>query len=159
MPKLYMLVGLPCVGKTTWVENQKFDSDVSIVSTDKQIEDYAKSIGQTYNDVFPAYYNDAKKLMDAEIALAVENKQDIVWDQTNLTIASRSSKLIQIPSDYVKIAVVFKPIQEKKYNKLLKQRKGKIISQRVILMMTESYEEPKISEGFDCIQKVEEWTK
>ncbi|CAB4127191.1 AAA domain containing protein [uncultured Caudovirales phage] len=158
MPKLRMLVGLPCVGKSTWIENQKFE-DVAIVSTDKHIDEYAKSIGQTYNDVFPYYYNEAKKLMDAEIALAVENKKDIVWDQTNLTIASRSSKLLQIPSDYVKIAVVFKPIQEKKYNKLLKQRKGKIISQRVILMMKESYEEPKISEGFDCIQWVEEWTK
>lgn len=159
MPKLYLLVGLPCVGKSHWVKEQKFNSDVAIVSTDKYIDEYAKSKGKTYNEVFPYYYNEAKKLMDNDIAEAISKNHSIVWDQTNLSVASRLGKLLQVPSDYVKIAVVFEPPQENRHNKLLKERKGKIISQRVIITMRQAYEEPKISEGFDCLQRVKTWTK
>jgi len=160
MPKLYMLVGIPCVGKSYWVEQQKFNPEkVVIVSTDKLIKDYADSEGKTYNEVFASYYNTAKKLMDEQIAKAIENNHDIVWDQTNISIASRSGKLKQIPESYTKIALVFKVPNEKKHTKLLKERVDKVISQQVIKTMKESYEEPKISEGFDCIQWVDAWKK
>jgi predicted kinase len=155
-----MLVGIPCVGKSYWVEQQKFNPEkVVIVSTDKLIKDYADSEGKTYNEVFASYYNTAKKLMDEQIAKAIENNHDIVWDQTNISIASRSGKLKQIPESYTKIALVFKVPNEKKHTKLLKERVDKVISQQVIKTMKESYEEPKISEGFDCIQWVDAWKK
>lgn len=152
MPKLYMLVGLPASGKSTWVEKQKFDSKVAIVSTDKHIDEYAKSLGKTYNEVFAEYYNIAKKLMNAEIESAVNAQKHIVWDQTNTTKASRVLKLKQIPDNYLKIAIVIALPQEKEHDRRLKSRKGKIISQRVISQMKEGYEKPELSEGFDSIR-------
>lgn len=152
MPKLYMLVGLPASGKSTWVEKQKFDSKVAIVSTDKHIDEYAKSLGKTYNDVFAEYYNTAKKLMNAEIESAVNAQKNIVWDQTNTTKASRVLKLKQIPDNYLKIAIVIALPQEKEHDRRLKSRKGKIISQRVISQMKDGYEKPELSEGFDSIK-------
>lgn len=152
MPKLYMLVGLPASGKSTWVEKQKFDSKVAIVSTDKHINDYSKLENKTYNEVFAEFYNTAKKLMNAEIESAVNDQKDIVWDQTNTTKASRTLKLKQIPDNYLKIAIVIGLPQEEEHNRRLKSRKGKIISQRVISQMKDGYEKPEISEGFDSIR-------
>ena len=152
MPKLYMLVGLPASGKSTWVENQKFDSKVCIVSTDKHIENYAKTLGKTYNEVFAEYYNIAKKLMDVEIASAVNDQKHIVWDQTNTSKASRVLKLKQIPDNYLKIALVFELPPEKEHNRRLKSREGKIIPQRIISQMKDGYEAPDLLEGFDLIR-------
>jgi len=147
-----MLVGLPASGKSTWVEKQKFDSTVAIVSTDKHIDNYAKNLNKTYNEVFAEYYNIAKNLMDAEIASAVNDQKHIVWDQTNINKASRALKLKQIPDNYLKIAIVFDLPQEKEHNRRLKSRKGKIISQRVISQMKDGYEKPELLEGFDSIR-------
>ena len=152
MPKLYMLVGLPASGKSNWVKKQKFDSKVAIVSTDKHIDEYAKSLGKTYNDVFAEYYNIAKKLMNAEIESAVNAQKHIVWDQTNLNKASRALKLAMIPDNYLKIAIVIALPHEKEHNRRLKSRKGKIISQRAILQMKDGYEKPELLEGFDSIR-------
>ena len=51
-PILYMLVGLPGSGKTTWLANQKDIHNYIILSTDKYIEMTAKCLDKTYNDVF-----------------------------------------------------------------------------------------------------------
>lgn len=151
MPKLIMMVGLPASGKSKWIEKQKFDSSVLIASTDKFINEYADLKGKTYNEVFAEYYNTAKLKMDAEITKAIENQQDIVWDQTNLTKASRAVKLITIPENYNKIAVIIACSSTSEHNRRLKSRKGKIIPQRVLIQMKENYEKPEYSEGFDEI--------
>ena len=154
MPKLYMLVGLPASGKSTWVENEKFDSKVAIVSTDKHIDDFAKSENKTYNDVFSAYYKTAKRMMDVEVKQAVIDGRDIVWDQTNLTRNSRVLKLAMIPDNYIKIAIVLGTPPKKEHDRRLKSREGKVISQRTISQMKDGYEKPELSEGFDSIRSI-----
>ena len=50
MNKLYVLVGVPGSGKSTWVKNQKWANDCVVVSTDEFVEDYAKECGLTYSE-------------------------------------------------------------------------------------------------------------
>ena len=50
MTTVYMLVGVPASGKSTWVSNQKFE-DVIIASSDAYIDTVAAKSGKTYNEV------------------------------------------------------------------------------------------------------------
>ena len=52
VPKLYVLVGVPGSGKSTWVANQQWTEDCARVSTDEYVEMYAQSVGKTYTEVF-----------------------------------------------------------------------------------------------------------
>ena len=70
MNKLYVLVGVPGSGKSTWVKNQKWANDCVVVSTDEFVEDYAKECGLTYSEVFDDYMPTAVKLMANKIGRA-----------------------------------------------------------------------------------------
>ncbi len=79
---------------------------------------------------------------------AVEQKRNIIWDQTNLTVKSRSKKLDMIPSSYKKICVDF-PIPSDWEKRL--DRPGKVIPTNVRDRMKKMYDNPSLSEGFDEI--------
>jgi len=55
-PVLWMLVGVPGSGKSTWIEETELDEgqgqDTVILSTDDYIEHIASIRGTTYNEVF-----------------------------------------------------------------------------------------------------------
>lgn len=151
-PTLWMLIGVPCSGKSTWVENQIGDNDnIFIASTDNLIDAIAKLNHKSYNDVFHDTIKDAEKTMYKGLAIAVQDNMDIVWDQTNLTRKNRAKKLILIPDHYEKIAVVFSipPIDE--LEKRLASRPGKNIPENVMRNMVYSFEYPEKDEGFDYI--------
>jgi predicted kinase len=52
MPTLYVLVGVPGSGKSTWIAQQDWARDCAVVSTDNFVEDYAKQVGSSYSEVF-----------------------------------------------------------------------------------------------------------
>ena len=150
MPTLYLLVGIPGSGKSTWVKEYQFQSDVAHVSSDYFIEEYADLHSTTYSSVFAEYAPIANKLMFDEALEAVRQGLDIVWDQTNTTISTRRKK-IAMCTGYKKIAVVFKTPKPKDLINRLGSRPGKVIPDSVIKQMIESYQEPTKSEGFDDI--------
>lgn len=148
MNKLYVLVGIPGSGKSTWVANQRWDmSKTAFVSTDGLVEDYAKSVGKTYSEVFDEYMPTAVKLMAEQVVEARKASKDIVWDQTSTTIASRAKKFKMLP-DYQAIAVVFPTPDDEELRRRLKSRPGKVIPQRVIYQMKEHWQDPTLEEGF-----------
>lgn len=142
-----MLIGVPGAGKTTWIKNNK--KDAVVLSTDNYIERYAMKTGKTYNDMFKELIGTATKEMDRDLAHAIENGRDIIWDQTNLTPKSRKSKLSKIPSNYRKIAVFFSV--PKDLRDRLASRPGKTIPEPVILSMINQLTPPSKEEGFDEI--------
>jgi predicted kinase len=150
-----MLVGVPCSGKSTWVEHQcdhvDAQENLHIASTDDRIEDNARRMGKTYNEVFKEIIKSCEKMMYEDVASAVRGNMDIIWDQTNLTRKSRAKKLIMIPDHYEKIAVLFSTPEPDELEKRLASRPGKTIPYHVVKNMIASMEYPELDEGFDRV--------
>lgn len=147
MAKLYVLVGVPGAGKSTWVANQRWARDCAYVSTDMHVEEHAKSVGKTYNDVFKDFMPKAVKLMARDVLAAKEAGKDIIWDQTSTTVKSRAKKFRMLP-DYEAIAVVFETPSPLELEKRLASRPGKNIPWAVMNTMINSFEMPTVDEGF-----------
>jgi len=150
MNTLYVLVGVPASGKSTWVKNQEWARHIPIVSTDRFVEEHAAKEGKTYSDVFDGYMPVAVRLMANQVLICQANKKDIIWDQTSTSVATRAKKIRMLP-EYRKIAVVFPtpPIDE--LQKRLASRPGKVIPWEVVQNMIDKWEHPTLEEGFDEI--------
>lgn len=147
MPKLYMLIGVPGSGKSTWIANQDWLTDAAIVSSDHFIDREAERLGKTYNDVFKDYVKVATKLMEDYVVIAQSLSRDIVWDQTNTSVKSRKNKLAMLPN-YEKIAIVFRTPDAEELTRRLANRPGKSIPENVMRVMISSLVEPTEEEGF-----------
>lgn len=150
MNKLYVMVGVPGSGKSTWIANQNWKDDCVIVSTDEFVEDYAKECGLTYSEVFDEYMPRAVELMVNRVIWARETGKDIIWDQTSTSTHTRAKKINMLP-EYYKIAVVFRKPDDEELKKRLASRPGKVVPWSVVEQMWGSWEEPTHEEGFDEI--------
>jgi predicted kinase len=146
-PKLYMLVGVPGSGKSTWVKNQEWSKDCAIVSTDRWVELEAERTGKTYSEIFQEYMPKAVEMMAIQVELARDKGLDIIWDQTSTTIHTRAKKFRMLP-DYYAIAVVFPTPESEELQKRLASRPGKVIPSEVLQSMIDRWEEPTEDEGF-----------
>ena len=147
MNKLYLMVGVPGSGKSTWIKKQDWAKDCAYVSTDQYVEEYAKHAGKTYSEVFGLVMKDAVAAMVDSVILARSMKQDIIWDQTSVTAASRKKKLVMLP-EYYAIAVVCPTPEIPELIMRLDDRPGKVIPDNVMQQMLNSWEEPTEEEGF-----------
>lgn len=160
--KIFVLVGMPASGKSTWVKHtfDRAESDFhlenfAVISSDDIIESKAAKEGKTYNEVFSKYsafankkiYEDAEKWFNYDM----EWFQGVIWDQTNLGKKKRASILKMVPDDWEKICVVLKKPEDKVWKVRLASRQGKIIPEDVLIKMEKSYEEPTEEEGFDRV--------
>lgn len=147
MSKVYMLIGVPGAGKSTWLASQDWAKDIPVVSSDRFIDDYAKQEGLTYNEVFNDYVKIATRLMDNQVEICKANNTDIIWDQTNTSAKSRKAKLAKLEG-YEKIAVVFRTPEKAEHDRRLASRPGKLIPENVMRSMIENFNEPTEEEGF-----------
>ena len=150
MPFCYQLIGIPCSGKSTWINNQSWAKDCIVVSTDIHVENFARESNKTYNEVFTDFMPIAVNLMAQDVIRAREVSKDIIWDQTSTTILSRLRKFKMLPS-YKHIAVVFKTPPEDELLRRLASRPGKSIPWNVITDMVNNFEMPSKTEGFSEI--------
>lgn len=150
MPKVYVLVGVPGSGKSTWASNQEWAKDCVYVSTDVIVEKFAAEQNKTYSEVFEKFMPDAVDLMVDQVLLAKLQNKDIIWDQTSTTVLSRKKKFRMLPK-YKHIAVVFKTPPENELMKRLASRPGKTIPWTVVSDMIKNFEMPTIEEGYDEI--------
>lgn len=157
MPTLYVLVGLPATGKSTWVlAREKY---AFVYSTDSYLESVADIEGKTYNEIFsPELMKKATKVNDSDLRKALEFQEDIIWDQTNLGVKKRRSILSRIPSYYKKVCVSFQMPESDEEKEIhldrLNSRPGKIIPLHIIDSMINSYSAPTLDEGFDEIVEI-----
>jgi predicted kinase len=150
MPTVYVLVGVPGSGKSTWIKNQDWTQDCAIVSTDAFVEQEAQRQNKAYNDVFDDYMPTAVKLMADQVVQAREAGQDIIWDQTSTTVASRRKKFNMLPN-YHAVAVVFSTPEPLELERRLASRPGKNIPWNVMQGMISGLKVPTEDEGFDEI--------
>jgi predicted kinase len=151
MKTAYILVGVPGSGKSTWIENHKsWTQDCAIISTDYHVEQYARSVGKTYSEVFEEYMPTAVGLMADNVVTARNYDFNIIWDQTSTTVASRVKKFRMLP-DYRHIAVVFKTPSPGELQRRLLNRPGKHIPDHVMKSMIDGFVMPTMQEGYDQI--------
>lgn len=153
-PILYMLIGPPYSGKSTWYKelmelpNQ---TEFKLIDTDSILEIFARTEGISYNEAFPKYINEATHEMFKRAADAITQGYNICWDQTNMTKKSRAKKLAMFPSNYSKCAVVCLKPEVGELKSRMAMRSGKKISESIIDKMVATYQPPEYNEGFDEI--------
>jgi predicted kinase len=167
-PALYVLVGLPGSGKSTWTKSfigtkllHSQGRQIVVISTDDILERIAEEKGITYGQAHFAHAGEADKQMKAMAKAAFACKVDIIWDQTNLGEKKRKKILNQTPKEYEKVAVVFEVNEQELTNRLNRRaaETGKHIPSKVVEDMRKMYVKPTKAEGFDDIFEVKETIK
>ena len=147
MSKCYQLIGVPGSGKSTWIKDQIWALGLTIVSTDSFVEDYARSQGKTYTEVFKDYMPTAVDLMAEQVVRARDLHHTEIWDQTSTTVVSRKRKFNMLP-DYEHIAIVFRTPELDVLKQRLDSRPGKVVPWEVVQGMLDNFEMPTEEEGF-----------
>lgn len=149
--KLWILVGIPGSGKSTWIQNHKnfFGNKCGIVSRDEirfslleENDDYfAKE-----KDVWIKYVNDA--------IISLKNNTDTILDATHLNESSRAKILRALKDNLnnveINAIVIDTPLAKAiKWNDLREGRK--FVPHSIIRRMNSQMTMPNIEEGFDTI--------
>lgn len=150
MKTAYLLIGVPCSGKSTWAEEQR---PMPVFSSDYFIEVQAKKMRTTYDQVFSQTVKGARIKMMAAIELFITKVgNDFIWDQTNINARSRRDKIKYLKEKgYRVVGVSFNVPDPKLLHARNTARIGKSIPEDVIETFIRSFEEPLLSEGFDEI--------
>ena len=149
MYKMWMLIGVPGSGKSTYRDS--LPQDATVLSTDDHIEAIAAGSGKTYTEVFRDHIAQAEKDMYQRAMRAFAAGDDVIWDQTNLTAKTRAKKLIMVPDEYEKIAVYFPTPEADELQRRLDSRKGKTIPANILMGMASQLQQPTRDEGFDRV--------
>lgn len=156
MSRLIVLTGVPGVGKSTLVDAMIKNMNTPYVySTDDELAKIAAQANSTYDEVFLHHFWDAKATAESGLREALKRKQDVIWDQTNLTPKKRKSILDRFPKTYVREAIAIRPPVKSAdyviYDLRLEGRPGKTIPPGVVADMIKTYTDPKPEEGFASV--------
>ena len=152
-PYLFMLVGLPGVGKSTF--RKEAEGHCVVLSTDDLIEDIAQAEGKTYDEVWEDNVKQAESAMRAAMKQAFKDRANVIIDRTNLSKKKRRGLLMQVPVDYFKIALSFDLPEPEEHARRL-NRPGKVIPPFVMENMFKMFQEQpvELEEGWDLITTV-----
>lgn len=162
-PILYMNIGIPCSGKSTfsnYMTCRDFESlrlslndsspRLKLLSTDFIIEEISETYDATYNEAWQDLIKFSEKIMYKKLKQGIINNCSMVWDQTNISKNVRKEKIRKIPNNYRLIALYF-PTPLDVALKRNEKRAGKVIPTDVIKNMNSKIEEPSYDEGFNDI--------
>lgn len=154
-PELIVLIGLPGVGKSTWISNYLKDKteEYIIVSSDNYITKWAEEKGGTYRDYFNEFVVAAGKKSREDFFKAVKDTKNIIIDYTNMT-EKRRKMWLDNTKEYNRIAVVWS-LSPQTHDARIKSREEKEgylkVPSFVMDQMAKSYVAPSKKEGFDKI--------
>lgn len=149
---LYVMVGIPGSGKSTYVNVIKMNMpDAVVLSTDDYLEEKAVELGSTYAEVFDTHYKEAEKNIHVQLKDAVKKGLPVIWDQTNLRIKKRKTILSYFPDDYKTIGVFVNTSLDVAIARAESRAiaTGKVIPKGVIVSMYNGKEAFAEDEGFD----------
>ena len=157
---IYILVGPPASGKTTWIQ-KAFQGEVFTVSTDDIIQEIADDDDLTYDEAFTKYIKAAERIMWEDFDHFVAGEYEpIVVDRTNMSVKSRRKFFERLRNfhkghGYKIHAVVFPKPEGEEYERRLNSRPGKTIPEAVINGMLAAFQMPTTEEGFDTVSVYE----
>ncbi len=147
-PVLYMLIGPPCAGKSTW-RAAYAPADAVIISSDDHIDAQAAAKGVTYSEAFRTIDMKAiTRALNETYDHALRVGANIVIDRTNMTIKGRNKFLCRVPRNYERVGVIFGYDRTVLTERLIARAAatGKFVPETVVNDMIKSYQEPLASE-------------
>lgn len=158
MPTCTVFVGLPALGKSTFIKKLKNDKNW-IYSTDMYIDAVAEDNGITYSEAFASNIDAATQFNEQKLKTMINLGRDVIWDQTNLGVGKRKKIINRMRNaGYAVNCVCLLPPEashlddQKEWKLRLESRPGKTIPTHVLANMLESFVVPTQDEGFDQIE-------
>ena len=147
MKHLYMLIGIPGAGKSTWME-QKRRSEI-LISPDVFLEDKydyewtPKRASEAWSE---AYY---------QFGLALQQEHSMIWDATFVTAQDRVAPLQVAKAFGYQVTAVFfdTPLQICLARNRARQRSP--VPDDTIKMMRRRLQPPTNKEGYDAVVRIE----
>lgn len=155
-PELLMMVGAPATGKTTIIKQilqNNPEKNYVVLSTDDIFTELGNKKGLTYNQAFASIpFKEVNHKFFNNLKQAINDRRNIIIDQTNMGKRARAKKLGLFPEEYKKSAYVFQ-VKREELNRRLADRfekEGKSIPSYRIDQMLNSFQMPGKDE-FDKI--------
>jgi len=156
--KFLVLIGLPCSGKSTWVENYiKKHPDTIVISSDALLMEYAVKHDLTYNEAYgKVNWKKIRKTMNARLQdVYKDDKSDVIIDVMNHRSKRRKTYFNSLPKDkYERIGILFNLEKDdliKRNDIRSNAGEGKDISLKLWENLCSEYQTPSKDEGFDKI--------
>jgi predicted kinase len=160
---LFVLVGPPSIGKTSWVDDNY--PDAYLVSRDDCVDTVRQPLGLRYSDMFSPqnlsrYRKDIDLLFKENVKCALDSDRDIVVDLTNMGAKARRRALGIIrgrESQFTTVAVVFdhrgkEQLVWESVQRRAKRINDKFVPRHILADMFQRFEMPTTSEGFDRVE-------
>jgi len=151
---VYILVGLPCSGKSTWRQKFLQSNEAHVCSSDDVIDRLCAGAGLTYNEGFQKFVGQAGAIFNSDVAQGFKSGENLIIDRTNMGAKARR-KFLQLADKhgYRKVAVNFivtdSVIEQRMKDRF--EKTGKSVPDFVMKNMASNYDAPTKSEGFDEI--------
>jgi predicted kinase len=145
---LYITVGLPGSGKSTYVKNFIKDKDIEYLSSDSLRAIYGKS--EEDQTVTPLVFGHIKRKVDEFL----KDGKNVLVDATSVNRKERSDYINTAKKYGAKVvAIVFKMDRQGLIdrNKKRGEQGGRVVPDFVIDKMLAKFEEPSYIEGIDVI--------
>ena len=148
MNTLYITVGLPGSGKSTYVKNFIKDKEIEYLSSDSLRAVYGKS--EEDQTVTPLVFGHIKRKVDEFL----KDGKNVLVDATSVNRKERSDYINTAKKYGAKVvAIVFKMDRQGliERNKKRGEQGGRVVPDWVIDKMLNKFEEPSYDEGIDVM--------